>query len=84
MSPNDSNDLGFSPTSITNTADWDYMHIPAGAAKLYINMQDTDDAYKLYLTNQADINIDVPMGAISQYFVSTAAVVGAIMLQSMF
>ena len=51
MSPTDSNDLGFSPTSITDTNAWDYMHIPAGAAKLYINMQDTDDAYKLYLTN---------------------------------
>ena len=85
--PTDSNDVPFTTAegeSTANTGNLDYFKIKAGGAKLYINMQDVDDAYKVYLTNYQDITLWVDDGAISQYFVSGAALVGAFMLQSLF
>lgn len=86
MAPTDANDLPFTFSGYTETSPltYDFMFIPAGGAKLYVNQQSVDDAYKVYLTNNDNVYIDVTEGAMAQYFVSATAIVGAFMLQSMF
>ena len=89
ISPSDANDLPFDSLSsgsysTTSPATYDFMFIPAGGAKLYVNQQSVDDAYKVYMTNNDHVYIDVTLGAMAQYFFSATAIVGALMLQSMF
>ena len=87
LAPSDNNDLPFTIASdsiITSPGTYDYMFIPAGGAKLYVNQQSVDDAYKVYLTNNDDVYIDVTLGAMAQYFFSATTIVGALMIQSMF
>ena len=89
IAPSDANDLPFNFLSTgtytsTSPSTYDFMFIPAGGAKLYVNQQSVDDAYKVYLTNNENVYIDVTLGAMAQYFVSATAIVGALMLQSMF